>query len=110
MKSWLSKASAGLSLLAACGTMSSCALHGNGYAGQTEVETDVPESLEHGKPSKGPSGGQSSALASNAGVPATSNLIESPEADVAPAPPPLPAKGAAGAPGGASVVGLNPDN
>jgi hypothetical protein len=111
MKSWLSKASSGLALAAACGALNSCALNGGGkYAEQTEIETDVPDSLENGKPSRGPAA-QTNTYAASTGVPATSNLIDNPD-PVAPlsAPPPLPAKGAAGPPGGASVVGLTPEN
>ena len=112
MKSWLSKASNGLALFAACGAMSSCSLFGGGkYASQTEVETEVPESLEHGKPSRGPSASEASAYASSAGVPTTSNMMDSPEGDPPPVlPPPAPSSGTPGKPGGASLVGLSQDN
>jgi hypothetical protein len=112
MKSWLSKASNGLALFAACGAMSSCSLFGGGkYASQTEVETEVPESLEHGKPSKGPSASEASTYASSAGVPATSNLIDSPEGDPPPVTSPsTTSSGTPGKPGGASLVGLSQDN
>jgi hypothetical protein len=112
MKSWFSKASAGLALAAVCGTFSSCALHGNKYAGQTEVETEVPDSLENGKPTTGPAGGQTKAYAANSGVPATSNLIDAPDTAIPSAPlPPLPSAAPANSDrGGASVVGLTPDS
>jgi len=80
MKSSFSKITTGLALLTACGGLNSCRLFGGGeYASQMEVETEVPESLEQGKPSQGPAAGQTALYASNAGVPATSNLTEVPD-------------------------------
>ncbi|HWB05465.1 MAG TPA: hypothetical protein VG796_20775 [Verrucomicrobiales bacterium] len=119
MKSWLSKASAGVALVTACGTLNSCSLFGGEkYFAQTEVETEVPESLDRGKPSSGPVPTKSSDYAGPAGVPPTSNLIETPEPDAlsgasAPPLPPPPSADPAGngtVPGGASVVGATPEN
>jgi hypothetical protein len=95
--------------------MNSCSLFGGGkYASQTEVETDVPESLERGKPSKGPAAGTANAYAATAGVPPTSNLIDSTESDSLPgevAPPSASAPtGSTTVRGGASVVGAAPDS
>ncbi len=76
MTSQLSKITTSLALLAACGTLNSCRLFGGGkYSSQTEIETDVPESLEQGRPSTGPAAGQPGYVTAN-GVPMGSNLIE----------------------------------
>ena len=94
MKSWFSKVSTGLVLVSACGVLNSCKLFGGGkYASQTEVETDVPESLEQGKPSSGPAGG---AASPTNGVPATSNLVDVSDPWQSPTQPPLPGGLAAG--------------
>src|SRR6187431_1408602 len=80
MKSRFSKLYTGVALIAACGSLTSCALFGGGkYADQTEVETEVPDSLEQGKPSTGPATASGNSYASNPGVPATSNLAEVPD-------------------------------
>jgi len=113
MKSRFSKLSAGLTLIIAGGTLNSCALFGGGkYAKQMEVETEVPESLEQGKPSTGPSAGQTDLYAANSGVPATSNLVEVPDPWQPPGQlPPLPGTSQPGTsqPGGASLTGLPPE-
>ena len=70
-----------LAVLAGAGLTTSCSLFKDGkYASQWEVETEVPESLDAGKPSRGPSAGE---VASRAGseVPATSNLTDLPALD-----------------------------
>lgn len=114
MKSSLSKITTGLALLAACGALNSCRLFGDGkYASQMEVETDVPESLEQGKPSPGPAAGKADLYAANTGVPVTSNLTEVPE-PYAPATPvsSLPGSPATASPapvGGASLTSLPAD-
>jgi hypothetical protein len=106
MKSWKSKVTAGTTILTACGVLNSCALFGGGkYASQTEVETDVPESLEQGKPSPGPTAGPA-AYAENSGVPSSSNLIDAPDPYTGPAP----GANRSGTPGGASVTSLPPDS
>ena len=65
----------GLALLFA--GLNACSLFkGEKYSSQWEVETEVPTSLEGGKPSKVSS---AEAVAANAGVPADSNLIDLPE-------------------------------
>ena len=108
MKSWHSKITIGLTLAAACGSLNSCALFGGGkYANQTEVETEVPASLEQGKPSTGPSPDQAATYAATSGVPVTSNLTEVPEPyPLAGQTPPLPDS----KPGGASLTSLPADS
>ncbi len=86
MNSWLSKTSVCLLLAGTCGTMTSCQTMGK-YARQTEVRTDVPESLEKGQPSKGPA----DAYAAGAAVPPGSDLMDIPEsAFVSVTPSPMP--------------------
>lgn len=105
MNSWHSKITLSLALLTACGTLNSCRLGAGKYSSQTEVETDVPDSLEHGKPSAEPAAAGAASYATSNGVPATSNLIET--TDTMPSPgdlTPLPTIGAAPSlPGGASL-------
>ncbi len=115
MKSRFSKITIGLALVAACGALNSCRLFGGGnYASQMEVETDVPESLEQGKPSQGPPAGQAGALASNDGVPATSNLAEIPatygSSSDLPGLPGTPSAPPAAESGGASLTGLSSES
>jgi hypothetical protein len=81
--------------------MSSCALFKGGqYADQVEVQTDVPESLEKGKPSKGPPAGAAELHTVNSGVPPTSNLMEAADPWQPTGQPALPGKSQ---PGGASI-------
>lgn len=80
MNSWQSKLTSGLALITACGTLNSCRLFGGGeYSSQTEIQTDVPASLEQGRPSSGPAPATAGTYASTAGVPVTSNLTETSE-------------------------------
>ena len=82
MKSRFSKITTTLALLTVCGGLNSCRLFGDHkYSSQTEVETDVPESLEQGKPSSGPAAGAGS-YAINNGVPPSSNLTEIPDSSM----------------------------
>lgn len=115
MKSSFCKITTSLALLTACGALNSCRLFGGGeYASQTEVETEVPVSLEQGKPSQGPPAGQTELYASNPGVPSTSNLTEVP----GPYPPSSQLPSLAGSPatlssapvGGASLTSLPADS
>ena len=79
MKFRFSKITISLALLTGCGALNSCRLFGDHkYASQTEVETDVPESLEQGRPSVGPAAEHAGAVALNDGVPPSSNLAEIP--------------------------------
>jgi len=78
MNSWPSKIPTSLALISACGLLNSCQLGAGNYSSQTEIETDVPESLEQGKASQGPPAGQAG-YAANSGVPAGSNLVETAE-------------------------------
>jgi hypothetical protein len=78
MNSRTSKITFSLATIGACGLLNSCQLGAAKYTGQTEVETEVPESLEQGKPSQGPPPGQSNHLAQE-GVPTGSNLTDSAE-------------------------------
>ncbi len=115
MKSRFSKITTSLALVTACGALNSCRLFGGGkYASQMEVETDVPESLEQGKPSQGPPGGQTGVAAANDGVPATSNLAEIPapynSSGDLPGLPGTPYAAPPSAPGGGSLTGLSSDN
>lgn len=78
MNSWTSKITTSLTLLGACGLLNSCKLFGGGeYSDQTEIQTDVPESLEQGRASAGPRG--SATYTSTESVPASSNLVETSE-------------------------------
>ncbi len=79
MKSWPSKITTGMAAFGVCGLLNSCQLGAGKYSSQTEIEADVPESLEQGKPSEGPPQGPSS-YAGNQGVPSNSNLLETTEA------------------------------
>lgn len=96
MNSWTSKITTSLTLLGACGLLNSCKLFGGGeYSDQTEIQTDVPESLEQGRASAGPRG--SATYASTESVPVSSNLMETSETipgsgDI----PPLPGIGSTG--------------
>jgi len=77
MNSWTSKLTVSVALLTACGSLNSCRLFGGGkYSSQTEIETEVPESLNHGKPSAEPPTSKTAAYATSNGVPVSSNLIE----------------------------------
>jgi hypothetical protein len=105
MKSWKSKLTAGTTIVTMCGALNSCALFGGGeYASQTEVETEVPESLDQGKPSAGPTG--AAAYADTGAVPPSSNLIDVPDPYSAASSAPLPS----GISGGASLTSLPADS
>jgi hypothetical protein len=80
MNSWSSKITISVALLTACGSLNSCRLFGGGkYASQTEIETEVPDSLDQGRPSTEPSAGSTASYATANGVPVSSNLIETTE-------------------------------
>jgi hypothetical protein len=78
MNSRASKIIISLATIGAGSFLTSCQLGAAKYTSQTEVETEVPESLEQGKPSEGPPPGQGPHIA-NEGVPAGSNLTDSAE-------------------------------
>ena len=104
MKSWQSKVSLLLALTATSAGLSSCKLFGGGeYSSQLEVETEVPESLEHGKASNGPTEKTSNYASTATSVPTDSNLIDLPElpSDTAPLP-----TVATSHTGGASMTGM----
>jgi hypothetical protein len=114
MKFRFSKITISLALITGCGALNSCRLFGdNKYASQTEVETEVPESLEQGKPTAGPAAVNEGAIAINDGVPPSSNLTEIPtpygSAIELPASPGSPSSVTSVTPGGASLTGLPPD-
>ena len=81
MISRLSKLLPSLVGLIACAGVTSCSLFRDGkYASQWEVETEVPDSLDGGKPSQGPSAEQVAAR-QRATIPSDSNLADLPSMD-----------------------------
>lgn len=111
MNSWQSKLSSGLALITACGTLNSCRLFGGGeYSSQTEIQTDVPSSLEQGRPSSGPAPAPPGAYTSTPAVPVTSNLTETSETFPAPTDlPSLPGSSVPASPSLNTTANLNRD-